>query len=143
MAYNRDLQEDKEALFDTADTVRATVRIVAAMLQKLRINRTACAAAVRDPVLLATDLAEHLVRRGMAFRKAHYVVGAVVAWAEKTGKRLNQLTLPELRSVDQAFDPAALRIFDLEKSMTRRNLIGAPGTREVRKQLMKWIKQLG
>jgi argininosuccinate lyase len=143
LAYNRDLQEDKERLFDTVDTVRATVRIIAAMAQSIRVNRTACAAAVSDPLLLATDLVDYLVRKGMAFRKAHHVVGSVVAFAEKTGKPLNQLTLEELRSVDRTFDRAALRVFDLERAMSRRNLVGAPGTREVQKQLLRWVKKLG
>src|SRR6185369_12485740 len=91
MTYNRDLQEDKERLFDTADTVRATVRIVTAMLRNTKVNRAACEAAASDPALLATDLADYLVRKGMPFREAHHVVGAVVALAEKSGKPLNQL----------------------------------------------------
>ena len=66
MTYNRDLQEDKERLFDTADTVRASTRIMAAMLQNIKINRAACAAAASDPALLATDLADYLVRKGNA-----------------------------------------------------------------------------
>ena len=64
MTYNRDLQEDKERLFDTADTVRASTRFMAAMLRNTKINRAACAAAASDPALLATDLADYLVRRG-------------------------------------------------------------------------------
>ena len=86
MTYNRDLQEDKERLFDTADTVRACVRLMAAMLNNATVNRAACAAAAGDPALLATDLAEYLVRKGMPFRQAHHLVGAVVALAEKAGQ---------------------------------------------------------
>ena len=86
MTYNRDLQEDKERLFDTADTVRATVRLMAAMLRNTKVNRAACAAAASDPALLATDLADYLVSKGMPFRQAHHAVGAVVALAEKTGQ---------------------------------------------------------
>ena len=93
MTYNRDLQEDKERLFDTADTVRACVRLMSAMLQHTSVNNAACLAAASDPALLATDLADYLVQKGMPFRKAHHVVGAVVALAEGTGKPLNQLTL--------------------------------------------------
>jgi argininosuccinate lyase len=142
MTYNRDLQEDKERLFDTADTVRATVRVFTAMLPNLHVNRIVCAAAVSDPLLLATDLVDHLVRKGMAFRAAHHVVGLVVALAEKRGQPLNQLSLEELRSVDKTFAREALRVFDLEKAMARRNLVGAPRARQVRKQLMKWEQRL-
>jgi argininosuccinate lyase len=141
LAYNRDLQEDKERLFDTADTVRACVRLMAAMLINATVNRADCAAAAGDPALLATDLAESLVRKGMPFRHAHYLVGAVVALAEKVGKPLNELSLAELQSVDKAFGPDALDAFDLPAAMTKRNLTGAPGTKEVANQLARWRKQ--
>jgi argininosuccinate lyase len=142
MTYNRDLQEDKERLFDTADTVRATTRLMAAMLRNTKVNKPECACAAADPALLATDLADYLVKKGMPFRQAHHVVGAVVALAEKTGKPLDELTLKELRSVDKAFDDEALDVFDLKTAMSKRNLTGAPGTREVSKQLARWRKRL-
>ncbi|MDB6124884.1 MAG: argininosuccinate lyase [Pedosphaera sp.] len=138
MTYNRDLQEDKERVFDTADTVRASVRLMAAMLENTSVNAKACAAAASDPALLATDLADYLVRKGMAFRQAHHAVGAVVALAERVNKPLNQLTLEELKSVDKIFGADALAVFDLKKAMSQRDLIGAPGTKEVRKQLARW-----
>ena len=143
MTYNRDLQEDKERLFDTADTVRATTRLMAAMLRNTSVNRAACARAASDPALLATDLADYLVRQGRPFRQAHHAVGAVVALAERTGKTLNQLTLAELQSVDQAFGRDALEVFDLPRAMAKRNLTGAPGTKEVAKQLARWRKLIG
>jgi argininosuccinate lyase len=142
MTYNRDLQEDKERLFDTADTVRATTRLMAAMLNNTRVNKPACAAAAADPALLATDLADYLVKMGMPFRQAHHVVGAVVALAEKTGKPLNQLTLAELQSVNKTFGRDALGVFNLKTAMAKRNLTGAPGTKEVAKQLARWREQL-
>jgi argininosuccinate lyase len=142
MTYNRDLQEDKERLFDSADTVRAAARLMAAMLRNTAINRAACAAAAGDPALLATDLADYLVRKGMAFRQAHHAVGAVVALAEKTGKPLNKLSFTELQSVDKNFGRDALGVFDLQHAMSKRNLTGAPGTKEVAKQLARWREQL-
>jgi len=142
MTYNRDLQEDKERLFDTADTVRASTRLMAAMLQHTKINRAACAAAASDPALLATDLADYLVRKNLPFRQAHHVVGAVVALAETAGKPLNALTLAELQSVDKTFGRDALEVFNLETAMAKRNLTGAPGTKEVAKQLARWRGQL-
>ena len=142
MTYNRDLQEDKERLFDTADTVRATTRLLAAMLRNTSVNKAACAAAAGDPALLATDLADYLVRKGMPFRPAHHAVGAVVALAEKAGKPLNQLTLAEFQSVDKTFGRDALAVFDLQRAMAKRNLTGAPGTKEVAKQLARWRQQL-
>src|SRR5471032_2808315 len=142
MTYNRDLQEDKERLFDTADTVRASTRIFSTMLRNVKINRAACERAANDPALLATDLADYLVKKGMPFRQAHHVVGAVVALAEKIGKPLNQLTLAEVQGVNPTFGRDALGVFNLKTAMTKRNLTGAPGTKEVAKQLARWRKQL-
>jgi argininosuccinate lyase len=143
MTYNRDLQEDKERLFDTSDTVRASVRICAAMLENTSINRPACLKAASDPALLATDLADYLVRKGLPFRQAHHAVGALVAAAEGLAKPLNQLTLTEFQAVEKRFAPEVLKVFDLQRAMSRREMTGAPGTGEVRRQLARWRKLLG
>ena len=143
MTYNRDLQEDKERLFDTSDTVRATVRIVAAMLRNTTVNAKACETASNDAALLATDLADYLVRKGVAFRQAHHSVGAAVAHAERERKSLDRLTLKDLQSIDKNFGEDARAIFDLHKAMDRRNLPGAPGTDEVKRQLVRWRRSLG
>jgi argininosuccinate lyase len=142
MTYNRDLQEDKERLFDSADTVRAVVRLCAGMIEATTVNRTACLAAARDPALLATDLADYLVLKGLPFRRAHHAVGALVGLAERTGKALDQLSLQELRSVEKSFGADALKVFDLEQALARRNIVGAPGTREVRTQMARWRRRL-
>jgi argininosuccinate lyase len=142
MTYNRDLQEDKERVFDTADTVRATTRLMAAMLRNTKVNSLACGAAASDPALLATDLADYLVRKGMPFRQAHHAVGATVALAEILDRPLNRLTLAELQSVDKKFGRDAIGVFDLKRAMAKRNLTGAPGTKEVAKQLVRWRKLL-
>jgi argininosuccinate lyase len=142
MTYNRDLQEDKERLFDTADTVRCSVRLMTAMLPSITINQRVCHTAANDPALLATDLVDYLVRKGVPFRHAHHVTGRVVALAESRGKRLNELTLNELRSLEEKFGPDARHIFDLPQAMARRNLPGAPGAKEVRKQLQRWQRIL-
>ena len=143
MTYNRDLQEDKERLFDTADTVRACLRLMSAMLAHTSVNSAACAAASADPLLLATDLADYLVKKGMPFRNAHHVVGAVVALAEMTRRPLNELTVADLRGVDPTFSLDVKHVFDLKKAMARRTSIGAPGTKELQRQLTRWKKLLG
>ncbi len=142
MTYNRDLQEDKERLFDTVDTVRASARLTAAMLRHTTVNEAACAAAASDSALLATDLADYLVRKDMPFRHAHHAVGSAVALAERLGKPLGELTAAELKSVDETFGPDAKDTFNLTKAMARRNLTGAPGTKEVARQLARWQKLL-
>ena len=142
MSYNRDLQEDKERLFDTTDTVRPTVRIIAEMLGHVKVNEAACVRAAGDPALLATDLADYLVLKGVPFRDAHHAVGAVVALAEKTGKPLNKLTLAELQSVDRQFGSDALDVFDLEKALAKRDVTGAPSRSQIQKQFARWRKLL-
>ena len=95
LTYNRDLQEDKEPLFDSFDTVLHALAVNAEMIAAMRINEARCAAAVADPLLLATDLADDLVRRGVPFRHAHELVGKAVALAEKEGVPLSQPRLPQ------------------------------------------------
>lgn len=141
LTYNRDLQEDKQRLFDTVESVRTTVRIMAAMVKNITVNRAVCRAAAQDPLLLATDLAEYLVRKGVPFRQAHHAVGAAVALAEKLAKPLNQLTVAELQSIEKKFATDAAKIFDLDSAMARRRLPGSPGSREVKKQLARWGKK--
>ena len=79
----------------------------------------------------------------MPFRQAHHVVGAVVALAEKSGRQLDQLALADFQEVDKAFAVDVKDVFDLKKAMARRQLTGAPGTAEVKKQLARWKKALG
>jgi len=142
MTYNRDLQEDKERLFDSVDTIRATVRLTAAMLRNTTVNTAACETAASDPALLATDLADYLVGRKVAFRDAHHLVGEVVALSEKLGKPLNELTLKELQGVSSRFKADALEVFDLKAALAKRTVTGSPGRREVKKQLKSWAKRL-
>jgi argininosuccinate lyase len=142
MTYNRDLQEDKERLFDSADTVRSTTRLMAAMIENTTVNAASCRAAASDPSLLATDLADWLVRKGMPFRQAHQVVGAAVGVAEKAGKPLNRLTVKQLRKIDRLFGADALSVFDLNKALARRNIVGAPAPQQVARQLARWRKTL-
>lgn len=142
MTYNRDLQEDKEQLFDSVDTVRATVRIVAAMLSNTAVNEQVCEAAASDSALLATDLADYLVRKGLAFRKAHHAVGAVVALAEKAEKGLHEVTVEEFKSADPNFAEDVPGIFNLRKALAQRDLPGAPSARQVGRQLARWEKIL-
>jgi argininosuccinate lyase len=140
MTYNRDLQEDKERLFDSADTIRASVRLMAGMVEKTTVIAANCQAAASDPGLLATDLADNLVRQGMPFRKAHHLVGSAVAAAEKAGKSLAELTPKEWTQIDPAFTGKTVAVFDTKKALALRDLTGAPAPRQVARQLARWRK---
>jgi argininosuccinate lyase len=138
LSYNSDMQEDKERLFDTVDTVRATTTILAAMLRDTEVNVKVCAKAVKDPNLLATDLVDWLVLKDMPFRKAHHVVGKIVALAESKKKRIDQLTPRELGSIDKKLTKDALSVFSLKAAMKQRTSTGTPGDVEVDKRLAYW-----
>ena len=142
MTYNRDLQEDKERLFDSADTVGACTQLMAAMLRHTSVRAEVCRQAAADPQLLATDLADYLVNTGLPFRKAHELVGKVVALAESLDRPLDQLTLAELQKISRRFGADVADVFNLENALSRRRLTGSPGTDEVRRQIDLWKKAL-
>ena len=142
MTYNRDLQEDKERLFDTADTLRACLRIMAGMIAHTTVHDAVCSEAAEDPALLATDLADWLVEQGVAFREAHHLVGAVVGLSETLGRPLNALKISELKKIDKRFTRDALDVFQTKRAMERRQMIGSPGIKEVKRQLSFWKKRL-
>jgi argininosuccinate lyase len=143
MAYNRDLQEDKEAVFDSVDTARMALAVTAEMMGALRINQETAAQAVSDPFLLATDLAEELVRKGVPFRTAHDLVGKLAAESSRTGVPLNRLPLDLVRELapellegwDSRFDPA--------RSLAARTAPGAPSLENVSSRLAYWRSILG
>ena len=142
MTYNRDLQEDKERLFDSADTIRDCLGLMAGMLERTTVNADVCQTAAADPQLLATDLADYLVRKGVPFRIAHHAVGAAVNLAEKLNLNLDQVPLAELRGIDSHFASDVAAVFNLKQAMARRRLVGSPGSGEVGKQLARWRRKL-
>jgi argininosuccinate lyase len=131
LTYNRDLQEDKEPVFDTARTLRDCLEVTAGAIATLRVNEDAMRRAAEDPLLLATDLAEVLVRQGVPFREAHEVVGKLVRHC--VSKRLDPRTLSaeDLRAFHPAFPAAAGELVGLERSVEARDLVGGPARRRV------------
>jgi argininosuccinate lyase len=143
MTYNRDLQEDKEPVFDAIDTVHAALAVFAGMLGGVRANAEACAAAVADPNLLATDLADYLVKRGVPFRKAHEVIGRAVALCGERACELTQLTLADYQTLSPAFAEDVHGVLDLQTAMRARTAIGAPSPDNVAAELARWRALLG
>ena len=117
---------------------------MAGMLQTATVNREACHAplALGDPLLLATDLADYLVRKGVPFRKAHHLVGQAVGIAEQSGKPLSSLSLAQWRAISPKFEEDTLQLFDLKTALDRRDQVGAPSARQVASQLARWRKIL-
>lgn len=138
-SYNRDLQEDKEPLFDSVDTVSAALEVFAAMLPELIVHRERMESAARDPQLLATDLAEYLVRKGIPFRDAHAIVAKLAA----SGKPLNAFSNKDLRAVSEAFGPDIHEIFDIRAALRGRTATGAPSPESIKRQMARWGELLG
>jgi argininosuccinate lyase len=141
-SYNRDLQEDKETLFDSVDTISAALELFSAMLPELKINRKRMEAATNDPDLLATDLADYLVKKGMPFRDAHAIVGRLVADMVKKDRKISQIPLRELKKLSSLFDVEVAKVFDVRRSLAARRAVGAPAPENVAAQIARWRKQL-
>jgi argininosuccinate lyase len=135
LAYNRDLQEDKEPFFSAHDTLTSTLTIMAEMVARLRF-RPQRTRSVSGGFLLATDIADYLVRKGMPFREAHGVVGRLVAYAEAAKKDLRQLSLDEYRRFSDLFDADVLDI-DVWASVRARDVIGGTAPRRVAQALRR------
>lgn len=142
LTYNRDLQEDKEPLFDSFETVSLALRVNAEMVAAMVVNPDRCAAAVADPLLLATDLADYLVRRGVPFRKAHELVGKAVALSVSTSTPLNRLSLEQFRSISPEYGEDVHSVFDLERAFALRTNPGSPSPDNTRIRLQYWKKHL-
>ncbi|MGC6466881.1 MAG: argininosuccinate lyase [Akkermansiaceae bacterium] len=139
LTYNRDLQEDKEPLFDSIDTLTIALKVNTEMVADMNIDRDACLAAATDPLLLATDLADWLVKTGIPFRSAHELVGKAVAASVNLGIPLDQLDLTE---VDPAFTEDASSVFSLDKALAARSNPGAPSIDNVKGQVTRWLNSL-
>ncbi|MBE3550727.1 MAG: argininosuccinate lyase [Brockia lithotrophica] len=135
LAYNKDLQEDKEALFDAVDTVLAGLEVTAPLLRSLSFRADAMRRAADDPLLCATDLAEALALRGVPFREAHEAVGRLVAYALAAGKSLRDLTPEELLRHHAAFRPEDLELLSPESAVAGRKLFGGPASEAVAEQI--------
>ena len=131
LAYNKDMQEDKEPLLDAFATVRMCVQILPDLLRAITVKPDVMRAALADGFLLATDLADHLVDRGVPFREAHHVVGAAVASCLDRGCRLEDLSHDDLRQLHQAFAPEVSETLNADRSLERRDLPGAPAPARV------------
>ena len=124
LTYNRDLQEDKEPVFDSAGTLRDCLEVMAGAIATLRVDAERMRAAADDPMLLATDLAEALVREGVPFRQAHEAVGRIVAHCLEKDLDLRRLTVEDLRAFHEDFAAPASELLSLERALEARSLIG-------------------
>jgi argininosuccinate lyase len=140
LAYNKDMQEDKEAVFDSIDTVKACLGIMAPMVATMKVNRERMHAAAQEGFINATDLADYLTKRGLPFRSAYRTVGEIVAYAIKNKKVLETLTLEEYKSFSDLLEADLYSEIDLSNCVARRISAGGTGPDSVAAQI-KWLRE--
>jgi len=133
-AYNKDLQEDKEAVFDVIDNLAMELPIATGVIRTLEVDGARMAAAL-DDALLATDVADYLVRKGVPFRQSHHLVGQVVRRAEELGVPLKRLPMSDYRAIHAAFAEDVYKVFDFRRSVEARNVVGGTAPTAVRAQI--------
>lgn len=135
LAYNKDMQEDKEALFDAYDTLAACLPVMAGMLRTAEWRKDAMRAAAGSGFTNATDAADYLVSKGLPFRDAHEVVGKLVLYCEQHGKALGDLTLAEMKQMSELFSEDVYDALSLESCVQRRAVPGGPSVQSVQKHI--------
>ena len=140
LTYNRDLQEDKPPVFDALDQTILCLQVVEGVVSGLTMVAEKCTEAVSDPALLATDVVDYLVNKGVPFREAHHVIGALVALAEEKDVGLNALSLEDVKSLDSRFEADWVDCFDVVTALAAREKTGMPGPDQVLRQIKAWKK---
>ena len=135
LAYNKDMQEDKEALFDAVDTVELCLPVFAAMVDTLTVRPKNMAKAAAGGFINATDCADYLVKKGLPFREAYMIVGRLVNLCIKTGDTLDTLTLKDFRAISGLFDEDVYKALELKTCVNGRSVYGGPARESVEKQI--------
>ena len=143
MTYNRDLQEDKEPLFDTVDTVKASLMVLIGMAGNLSFNRPRMLEEAAKGFSTATDVAEYLVTKGVPFREAHGIVGRLVAYCIAREKGLEEISLREFRKFYTGFDDGVYAVIPVKKAVNARVTLGGTAKREVLRQIQEAEKKTG
>ena len=143
LAYNRDLQEDKEPLFDSVDTVRACLELAAPLVAGAELNREAIAARLDRGYLDATTLMEHLIMQGVPQRTAHEIIGRLVATAMKRGVPLAELPLDEFQAAHPSLDKRVFDVLGAERAVAAFTSYGSTNPEQVAHQLAHWRQRLG
>lgn len=139
--YNKDLQEDKERMFDTYDSLENILQVTMGTVKTLSVNEEACIAGL-SPDMLATDLAYYLVRKGVAFREAHHLAGEVVLLAEKKNVPMPRLSLHDLKSISDKFEEDVMKVWDYKSSVEQYQASGGTSTSSIMHQihvLEEWL----
>lgn len=142
LAYNRDLQEDKPAVFDAVRKTEIALDILALALSSASFNKEAMQAAASDDGLFATDVLEYLVRKGVNFSEAHAAVGKAVRFSAEAGRPLSELSLAEWKRFSNRFDSGVYDLFDTGRSVRAKKTFGSTNPQRVKREIAKWEKEL-
>jgi argininosuccinate lyase len=142
LAYNRDLQEDKERLFDSVDTVAACLELAAPMVSGAELNREGIAARIHEGYLDATTLMEHLIMKGIPQRSAHEIIGRLVGTAMKRGLPLAELPIDEFRAAHPALDESVFEVLGVDRAVAAITSYGSTNPEQVEHQLELWRDRL-
>ena len=142
LAYNKDMQEDKEAVFDTEDTVKDCLSIFTAMLPTLKYNKEKLYVGASGGYTVATDCADYLAKKGVPFRQAHEIIGSLVLYCSENGKKLDELSVTEFKKFSELFDSDILSAVKLENVVKNRKLIGGPSPETVLSEINNMRKTL-
>ena len=135
LAYNKDLQEDKEGIFDAIDTVKFSLGVYAQLIRGMKVKKDVMRKAVEEDFSNATDLADYLVKKGLPFRQAHAVAGTAVHECIAQGKYLADMTLPELQKLSPLFESDIAEALKPENCVNQRNSLGGTSDKQVKRQL--------
>ena len=135
LAYNKDMQEDKEAVFDSVETVKKCLEQMNAMLSSMTVKKDRLYAAAGHGYINATDLADYLTKKGIPFRTSYKLVGEIVAYAISKNATLEELTLDEYKKFSSDFDEKLFEAIDLRECVLRRTSVGGPTARSVDRQI--------
>ncbi len=142
LTYNKDMQEDKEPVFDSYDTTKDCLELMKRTLEKISFNRERIEEALKGGYITATDLAEYLVKKGIPFRTAHRIVGKIVLYAIEKEKELWELSIDELRSFSDAIEEDVYEWLDPIKSVQKREIFGGTGPKQVKRMIEELRKEL-
>ena len=142
MTYNRDLQEDKEPLFDSVETIKIALEVFAEMMAEASVKADVTAEATSDPFLLATDLADYLVRKGVPFRQAHEIMGELTAYSIREDIPFQDLSDEEWEQFSPVFESDVRDVLNVETALKARKAVGAPSPANVARQIAKWEKRI-
>jgi len=142
LSYNRDLQEDKEGMFDSFNTLNDSVNMMSALVDSIEVKTERFTEEIDGSFMLATDLADYLVTKGIAFREAHNILGEIVKYATEENKKLNELNLEEYKNFSEVFEDDVYKYLSAETCLDNKKTIGSPNPQMVENSINSWKKKL-